>query len=83
MQGGRASAGMVLTKFSWNVPVSAPDGLKHGVVIPLIERGNWFELVSPFPSVHPSVCPSVHLSVCGQNPVCCVSSTILVGSISY
>ena len=30
-----------------------------------------------------SVCPSVHLSVCGQNRVRSVSSTILIGSISY
>ena len=30
-------------------------------------------------SVRPSVCPSV----CGQNSVCSVSSTILVGSTSY
>ena len=30
-----------------------------------------------------SVCPSVHLSVCGQNRVHSVSSTIIVRSISY
>ena len=30
-----------------------------------------------------SPCPSVCLSVCGQNCVCSVSSTILIGSISY
>ena len=36
-------------------------------------------LVSPCPSVH----QSVRLSVCGQNRVCSVSSTILNGSISY
>ena len=30
-----------------------------------------------------SPCPSVCPSVCGQNHVCSVSSTILVGSISY
>ena len=30
-----------------------------------------------------SVCPSVRLSVCGQNRVRSVSSTILIGSISY
>ena len=30
-----------------------------------------------------SVCPSVHLSVCGQNRVRSVSSTILIRSISY
>ena len=30
-----------------------------------------------------SPCPSVRLSVCGQNCVCSVSSTILIGSISY
>ena len=35
------------------------------------------------PSVCPSVRPSVHLSVCGQNRVRSVSSTILIGSISY
>ena len=29
-----------------------------------------------------SIRPSVHLSVCGQNHVCSVSSTILAGSIS-
>ena len=40
-------------------------------------------LVSPCPSVHLSVCPSVRLSVCGQNRVRSVSSTILIGSISY
>ena len=27
MQGARASAAMVLTKLSWNIPVSAPEGL--------------------------------------------------------
>ena len=32
---------------------------------------------------HLSVCPSVRLSVCGQNRVRSVSSTILIGSISY
>ena len=36
-------------------------------------------LVSPCPSV----CPFVRLSVCGQNRVRSVSSTILAGSISY
>ena len=36
-------------------------------------------LVSPCPSVR----PSVRLSVCGQNRVRSVSSTILIGSISY
>ena len=36
-------------------------------------------LVSRRPSVSPSVCQSV----CGQNCVCSVSSTILAGSISY
>ena len=30
-----------------------------------------------------SVCPSVRLSICGQNRVHSVSSTILIGSISY
>ena len=48
-------------------------------------------LVSPCPSVRPSFCPSIHLSlcpsvplsVCGQNHVRSVSSTILIGSISY
>ena len=30
-----------------------------------------------------AVCPSVRLSVCGQNRVRSVSSTILIGSISY
>ena len=30
-----------------------------------------------------SPCPYVHLSVCGQNPVCSVSSTILARPISY
>ena len=30
-----------------------------------------------------SACPSVRLSVCGHNHVCSVSSTILIGSISY
>ena len=30
-----------------------------------------------------SVCPSIRLSVCGQNRVRSVSSTILIGSISY
>ena len=34
-------------------------------------------------SVCLSVCSSIHLSVCGQNRVFSVSSTILVGSISY
>ena len=37
----------------------------------------WFHLVRP------SVRLSIHLSVCGQNCVCSVSSTKLVGSISY
>ena len=36
---------------------------------------NYYILVSP--------CPSVHLSICGQNRVHSVSSTILVQSISY
>ena len=40
-------------------------------------------LVSPCPSVRLSVRPSVRLSVCGQNRVRSVSSTILIGSISY
>ena len=40
-------------------------------------------LVSPCPSVRPSVSPSLRLSVCGQNRVRSVSSTILIGSISY
>ena len=34
-------------------------------------------------SIHPSVRPPVCLSVCGQNRVRSVTSTILVGSISY
>ena len=43
-----------------------------------VERGlYWFHLV------HQSVHPSVHLSVCGQNCVHSVSSTILIRSISY
>ena len=39
--------------------------------------------LSVCPSVCPSVRPSVRLSVCGQNRVRSVSSTILIGSISY
>ena len=43
-----------------------------------VDRGvYWYHLVRL------SVCPSVHLSVCGQNRVRSVSSTILIGSISY
>ena len=43
-----------------------------------VERGvYWYHLV------HLSVCLSVRLSVCGQNRVRSVSSTILIGSISY
>ena len=41
----------------------------------------WFHLVCL--SVCLSVHPFVHLSICGQNHVRSVSSTILVGSISY
>ena len=40
-------------------------------------------LVSPCPSVRLSVCLFVCLSVCGWNRVRSVSSTILIGSISY
>ena len=40
-------------------------------------RVYWFHLARPF------VRPSVRLSVCGQNRVCSVSSTILISSISY
>ena len=29
MQESRVSAAMVLTYFSWNIPVSAPDGLTN------------------------------------------------------
>ena len=49
-------------------------------IIPPLQRSKgvyWFHLVRL--SVRPSVC----LSVCGQNRVRSVSSTILVGSISY
>ena len=47
-----------------------------------VEKGvYWFHLVRL--SVRPSVPPSVCLSVCGQNRVRSVSSTLLVGSISY
>ena len=43
-----------------------------------VERGvYWYHLVRL------SVCLSVRLSVCGQNCVRSVSSTILIGSISY
>ena len=43
-----------------------------------VERGvYWYHLVRL------SVCPSVRLSVCGQNRVRSVSSTILIWSISY
>ena len=43
-----------------------------------VDRGvYWYHLVRL------SVCPSVRLSVCGQNRVRSVSSTILIGSISY
>ena len=54
--------------------------LSPSVFIPQLQR-SWKGgiLVSPCPSVHPSVRPSV----CEQNRVRFVSSTILVGSISY
>ena len=43
-----------------------------------VERGvYWYHLVRL------SVCPSICLSICGQNRVHSVSSTILIGSISY
>ena len=43
-----------------------------------VERGvYWYHLVRL------SVCLSVRLSICGQNHVRSVSSTILIGSISY
>ena len=47
--------------------------------IPPLNKVEGGILVSPCPSVH----PSVRLSVCGQNGVHSVSSTILAGSISY
>ena len=54
------------------------DPMKYGwyFLYPLLQR-RWKGgiLVSP--------CPSVHLSVCRQNLVHSVSSTILIGSISY
>ena len=51
-----------------------------------VERGvYWFRVVRPSvcPSVRPSVRLTVRPSVCGQNGVRSVTSTILAGSISY
>ena len=47
----------------------------------ILQRG--FRFYTGYTGITLSVCPSVHLSVCGQNRVCSVSSRILIGSISY
>ena len=60
------------------IVLSSTSGVFYTPRFNEVERGvYWFHLVRP------SVCPSVRLSVCGQNRVCSVSSTILIGSISY
>ena len=48
-----------------------------------VERGYTGITLSVCPSSRLSVRPSVRLSVCGKNRVRSVSSTILIGSISY
>ena len=52
----------------------------HSLIIPPIQR-SWKGVI--LVSRCPSVCPSVRPSVCGQNRVRSVSSTILAESISY
>ena len=53
--------------------------IKSSVVIPPAST----KLKGGYTGITLSVCSSVRLSVCGQNHVCSVSSTIFGGSISY
>ena len=76
--------GIPMLKIRWSGDIFIPPASTK-----LIGGVYWYHLVrlSVCPSVRPSVrlsvCPSVCLSVCGQNRVRSVSSTILIGSISY
>ena len=64
----------------------------HRVLVVSVERENIYLLIIPpaltklkgeYTGFTLSVCPSIRLSACGQNRICSVSSSRLVGSISY
>ena len=69
------------TIFFWEIWRGAETCLSSNLLYPPLQRSwtgvHWFHFVRP------SVRMSVHLSLCGQNSVCSVSSTMLAGSISY